>query len=136
MYERRKVYELDNLKNDIKLLEARMRFIQDVINENIIVNKQSKAIIIEKLRELEYPFYESGEIEDFDEGVELKSQYNYLLNLSIYNFTSEKLEELENDINDRKLKHSDLEKMEVQDIWKNELDIFEGKYNEWLKSKC
>ena len=136
MYVKRKDYELENLKNDIKLLEAKMRFIQDVINEKVIVNKQSKASIIEKLSELEYPFYESGEIKDFDEDVEVKSQYNYLLNLSIYNFTSEKLEELDTDINDKKVKHDDLEKMEIKDIWKNELDIFEGKYNEWLKSKC
>ena len=77
MYVKRKDYELENLKNDIKLLEAKMRFIQDVINEKVIVNKQSKASIIEKLRELEYPFYESGEIEGFDEDVEVKSQYNY-----------------------------------------------------------
>ena len=135
MYVKRKDYELENLKNEIKLLESKMRFIQDVINETVVINKQSKASIIEKLRELEYPFYENSQIDDYDEEIEVKNQYNYLLNLSIYNFTSEKLDELENDINDRKKKYDDLEKMEIKDIWKNELDIFEEKYNEWLKSK-
>ena len=90
MYTKRKDYELDIIEKRIKLLEAKMRFIQDVINETVIVYKQSKKTIIEKLRELEYPFYEKEEIIEYDEERDIKSEYNYLLNLSIYNFTSEK----------------------------------------------
>ena len=34
----------------------------------------------------------------------------------------------------RKEKHNTLENTDIKDIWRNELDIFEEKYNEWLLS--
>tara|TARA_B100000902_G_scaffold383406_1_gene422252 strand:- start:522 stop:1019 length:498 start_codon:yes stop_codon:yes gene_type:complete len=135
MYVRRKEYDLNNIEKTIKHLEAKMRFINDVINEVIVVNKQSKKSIIEKLSELKYPFYEKEMIIDYEEGREIKSEYNYLLNLSIYNFTSEKLEELQNDIDKNKEEFNSLENMDTKDIWRKELDVFEEKYDEWLKNK-
>ena len=44
------------------LSETKMRFIQNVIDEEIIIYKQSKDVIIDRLRELEYPFYENNDI--------------------------------------------------------------------------
>ena len=135
MYVRRKEYDLDHIEKTIKYLEAKMRFITDVINEVVVVNKQSKKSIIEKLRELEYPFYEKEMIIDYEEGREIKGEYNYLMNLSIYNFTSEKLEELQNDIDKNKEEYNSLESMDIKDIWRTELDKFEEKYDEWFKKK-
>jgi protein subunit release factor A len=112
-----------------------MRFITDVINEVVVVNKQSKKSIIEKLRELEYPFYEKEMIIDYEESREIKTEYNYLMNLSIYNFTSEKLEELQNDIDKNKKEHETLSAIDIKDIWKDELDKLEEKYDAWLKKK-
>lgn len=132
MYAKRKEYELDIIQRKIKLLEAKMRFIQDVIDETVIINKQSKTCIINKMCELKYPFYEKEEIVDYEER-EIKSEYNYLLNLSVYNFTSEKVDELQNDIDKSKEEYKLLNEMDPKDIWRNELDVFEEKYNEWLK---
>lgn len=133
MYGRRKAYELENLQKEINLLEAKMRFIQDVIDDKIVIYKQSKVSIIEKLRELEYPFFENGEIIEYDEKVKVKTEYNYLLNLAIHNFTSEKVDELENDIKTRRDEYDKLDAMDPKDIWKKELDELEEKYKEWLK---
>ena len=132
LYQQRKDHQLDILENDIKFLEAKRRFIEYVIDEKVIVYKQSKTKIINSLRNFEFPFYEDGIIGEYDETVDVKSQYNYLLNLSIYNFTLEKVEELENDIEDKKEQHQTLEEMDIKDIWRNELDTFEEKYDEWL----
>ena len=133
MYARRKEYQLNNLMKEIMLLETKMRFIQNVIDEDIIIYKQSKAVIIDRLRELEYPFYENNEIFEYDKDVDVKSQYNYLLNLSIYNFTLEKVEDLSNETTSKKEEHDKLESMDIKDIWRQELDAFEEKYNEWKK---
>jgi DNA topoisomerase-2 len=132
LYQQRKDHQLDILENDIKFLEAKRRFIEYVIDEKVIVYKQSKTKIINSLRNFEFPFYEDGIIGEYDETVDVKSQYNYLLNLSIYNFTLEKVEELENDIEDKKEQHQTLEGIDIKDIWRNELDTFEEKYDEWL----
>tara|TARA_B100000214_G_scaffold159794_1_gene114669 strand:+ start:272 stop:3646 length:3375 start_codon:yes stop_codon:yes gene_type:complete len=133
MYGKRKEYELDNLEKEIQLLEAKMRFIQGVIDEDILIYRKSKAFIIERLRELEFPFYENGGIIEYDSSVEVKGQYSYLLNLSIYNFTSEKVSELETEITTKKEEYSQLKSMDIKDIWRNELNVLEEKYKEWLK---
>ena len=133
MYVRRKAYELDNLQKEINLLEAKMRFIQDVIDDKIVIYKQSKGSINEKLCELEYPFFENGEIIEYDENIDVKTEYNYLLNLAIHNFTSEKVDELENDIKTRRERYDTLDLMDPKDIWRKELDELEEKYKELLK---
>lgn len=135
MYSKRKAYQLNILTKDIKLLESKMRFIQDVIDEKVIIYKQSKQTIIDKLKELEFPFYENNEILDCDKDIDVKTQYNYLLNLSIYNFTLEKVKELEEEINVKKSELGELTNTDEKDIWNKELDIFEEKYNLWLKKK-
>ena len=134
MYGKRKEYELDIIERNIKLLEAKMRFIQDVIHEVVIINRQTKKSIINKMYELKYPFYEKEEIVDYEER-EIKSEYNYLLNLSVYNFTSEKVDELQAEIDKNKEDYEGLKDIDPKDIWRNELDVFEEKYNEWLKNK-
>ena len=135
MYGKRKEYQLSILSEDIKLLESKMRFIENVIDEKIVIYKQSKDVIINRLRELEFPFYENNKIVNYDLKIEVKSHYNYLLNLSIYNFTLEKVKELETEINNKKEEFNILENRDEKDIWKDELNIFEEKYNEWLKKK-
>ena len=133
MYTKRKNYELNILENDSKLLEAKMRFIQNVIDEEIVIYRKSKASIIEKLRELNYPFYENSEISDYDEGVEIKNHYNYLLKLSIDSFTSEKVDELEKGIALKKEEYDTLNSMDNKDLWRKELNDFEERYKEWKK---
>ena len=133
MYGRRKDYELDIIERSIKLLEAKMRFIKDVIDEVVIINRQTKKSIIDKMCELKYPFYEKEEIIDYEER-EIKSEYNYLLNLSVYNFTAEKVDELQAGIDKNKEEYEELKDMDPKDMWRNELDVFEEKYDEWLKN--
>ena len=62
MYAKRKDYELDIIERHIKLLEAKMRFIQDVIDDVVIINRQTKKSIIDKMSELKYPFYEKKKL--------------------------------------------------------------------------
>ena len=135
MYIKRRDYQLNILERDIKLLEAKMRFIENVVDEKIAVYKQSKQNIIDKLRELEFPFYENNEVIDYNKDTDVKTQYNYLLNLSIYNFTSEKVKELEDDIHTNKAERDGVSDTDVKDVWRNELNVFEEKYNLWLKNK-
>ena len=79
MYQKRKEYDINKLENEIKYLNAKMMFINYVIDEKIIVYKQPKASIIDSLRSFNFPFYESTIILEYDEGVEVTNQYNYLL---------------------------------------------------------
>jgi len=128
MYTKRKGYLISCLEKKILLLESKMKFIQYVIDDKIKVYKQSKQSIINSLKSFEFPFYENNEIKEFNEKENVSVEYNYLLNLSVYNFTLEKVEELENEILSNK---EDLEKTKntsEKDMWLHELDEFVTMY--------
>ena len=127
MYQKRKDYQLEDLTKGIQLLESKMRFIENVIDEKIQVYKKSKQSIIDVLKSFEFPFYEGNCIVDYEEK-EITNEYNYLLNLSVYSFTLEKVEELKETILKNKNEFDELEKKDIKDIWKEELDIFEQSY--------
>jgi DNA topoisomerase II len=132
MYQNRKEYELNVLVKSIKLLEAKMRFIEYVIDEKIVVYKKSKTTIIESLKNYEFPFYENNCIIDYcilnNTSKVITSEYNYLLNMPIHSFTLEKVNELQTDIEEKKNQHDTLECRDIKDIWRDELDEFELHY--------
>jgi len=123
MYQKRKDYQLNNLTKGIQLLESKMRFIESVIDEKVVVYKQSKKSIIDSLKSFEFPFYENNCIVEYSEK-EVTTEYNYLLNLSVYSFTLEKVDELRDDIMKKKGEFEELECRSEKDIWKEELDTF------------
>ena len=87
-----------------------------------------KTIIIGGNKEYEFPFYESNQITDYDESRTIKTEYNYLLNMSVYSFTLEKVDELEKQIEGKKEELQTLQDTEVKDIWIHELGEFEKQY--------
>ena len=127
MYQKRKDYQLETLTKGIQLLESKMRFIESVIDEKIQVYKKSKQSIIDALKSLEFPFYENNCIIDYEDK-EITTEYNYLLNLSVYSFTLEKVEELKENILKNNNEFDELEKRDIKDIWREELDNFEKEY--------
>ena len=131
MYKQRKLYQVDQLEKEIKLLSSRLKFINYVIEDKIQVYKRSKQSIIDSLKENEFPLYVNDEIVDYNKdkgGKEVKTEYNYLLNLSVYSFTLEKVEELENDIEKLQKDLEIIVNTEEKDIWIRELDAFEQMY--------
>ena len=50
------------------------------------------------------------------------------MNLSVYSFTLEKVEELKENILKNKNEFDELEKKDIKDIWREELDNFEKEY--------
>ena len=124
MYQKRKDYQMNELTKGILLLETRMKFINYVIDEKIKVYKCSKVSIIESLRSFEFPFYENGVIQDYKESKKIKQEYNYLLNMSVYSFTLEKVDELSKEIENKKQDLGILQETEIKDMWIHELDEF------------
>ena len=128
MYQKRKEYELDLLRKTIKLLEAKMKFIEYVIDEKIEIYKKSKPSIIESLQNHEFPYYENNCIFDYDSEKIITSEYNYLLNMPIHSFTLEKVEELKTEIEEKNDEYDELEQKAIKDVWREELDEFEAMY--------
>ena len=95
-----------------------------------MVYKKSKLSIIDSLKVNEFPFYESNCIVDYynDTNKIITTEYNYLLNMPIHSFTLEKVNELGNNIDEKKNEFDNLKQKEIKDIWRQELDDFEVMY--------
>ena len=103
LYEIRKEYELNKLKEELLLENTKIRFINDVINENIIIYRKKKEIITKDLEKNKYPYYVNNKLIEYDKNNDKNNdnndKYNYLIRIPLYNFTEEKINELQDKIN-------------------------------------
>ena len=107
LYIRRKKHQLKKLKNELDLNISKMKFIKDVMDEKIVIYKNTKKNIIEELIKLEYK--------------KIDGSFNYLINMPLYNFTIEKIQELSIVIDVLVNEYETLDKLSEREIWKKEL---------------
>ncbi len=131
MYDTRKKYYTKILENKLNIIGWKIKFIDYVISEKIVVfeNKKakSKQFVIDQLIKLGFPEL-SANIEALDE----KKSYNYLTNITIFDLTDEERDKLKEDYT-QKLDELNLYKnTTIQEIWMSELNEFENAYDKWL----
>ena len=121
LYERRKDHELSEFNNELTILKSKMRFIQDVIDDNIVVYKRKKCDIVNDLLQSEYIQVQSGRvIEKVNDNN--TNNYDYLIKISLHLFTEEEIERLNEKINNLQDKHDILYKKTIEEIWISECD--------------
>ncbi len=107
----RKGYQLDTLSKHKSFLKNKYKFIKGVVDEIIDVYKQDEKDIIDYL-----------EKESYDK---IDESYNYLLNISIRQFTKEMVKKLEDEIHTVRTQIKELKDTDVKDMWTRELDELE-----------
>lgn len=112
-YTKRKLYQIDELKKEIKVYQNKIKFLKLVIDGDIVVYKRSRDIIEKDL--------ENHKIE------RVEDSYNYLLNMYISSFTKDKLQELKDDYDKTKDKLKKLESTSEEQIWLGELQELKSK---------
>jgi DNA topoisomerase-2 len=152
MYEKRKEYHTRLLKNELKILKYKIKFIRKVCKKEIIIEKQKKSKIIEKLKELGFPklSHDINAIDDENIDEEIKQQddnlddfgkqikkslktYDYVTTLPLFSLTDEKIEELEKQHNDKKEELELYMNKTEKDIWKMELKELLEEYEKWIQ---
>jgi len=108
LYTERKEFLLKQLESDLIKLENRIRFITEIVNNQLIVNKKKKSVIEKELKSTGYIQYDDN--------------YNYLLNMPIYNLTNEKIAELQKTFRDKKKEYNLLKKTKSVDLWIDDLE--------------
>jgi DNA topoisomerase-2 len=106
-YYERKTKQLEIMEDEFKLLSAKIKFIIDVINGNIIIMNIKIKDIEDELEKLDYYKYDDS--------------YDYLLRMPISQLTLEKKENLEKDVIKLKSKIDNLKDMSITKIWELEL---------------
>ena len=126
-YVKRKEYQLKCLRYELDLNDSKMRFIEDVIEEKIIVFRKKKEDIIESLKVLEYPMNIDKCLDDKYTIEKCKTGYNYLINMPLYHLSDEKIKELQRSIQELQGKYDTLNVKTIEQIWLEELKLLKEK---------
>jgi DNA topoisomerase-2 len=109
-YDKRKKYLLKKLKSEIDILKSKVKFINLVISKKIkLFNKKKDEIIniLEKQKDL----------------IKLPNEtpYDYLIRMSFYSLTKEKIDELTNLLKTKQKLYDALNKKKIENIWLDDL---------------
>jgi DNA topoisomerase-2 len=141
LYRVRKMFLESQYQRDLALLSARAKFILDVVEGRVVVNRRAKPDIIMQLQRLEYPvMFEKqlytpaaftaklAELGDTDGSLREKGSYQFLLDMPIYNLTEEKIKELLTERDEVNALIATLKSKTPGDLWIEDLDAFEEEY--------
>jgi len=109
LYAKRREFQLNELKDELDMLSNKARFILMVVNDELVVSKRKRGEIEDDLEENDFKKMGTGH------------NYDYLLNMPIYQLTFEKIEELKKQKECKETEYNKLNKMKPHDIWKTEL---------------
>jgi len=105
-----------------------MKFINDVINDKIVIYRNKKDNIIDKLVELKYKMIIDKNITEKYSIENNKTGFNYLINMPLYNLTEEKMLELNNSILELQKKYDILDSSSIEEIWLSEIYSLKKEY--------
>ncbi len=106
--DKRKENSIKNITQDIKLMVSKYTFIQNIIENKLIITKRPTSDIIQDLEKIERI-------------IKLQDSYMYLLQMPIYSLTEEKMNSLLKSIKEEKTKLDKLKLQTLEDIWLEEL---------------
>lgn len=108
IYQKRKEAVIRDKKDNLELLQNKLKFVQDVVSGKIAVFNIKRNELIAQLDELVFIKYEKS--------------YDYLLKIPIYNLTIDMVEKLQNELIETQNLLHEYELLSIKSIWLNELN--------------
>ena len=124
-YQKRKDYQLGELKNDLDVLREKYRFIKMIVDSDIDVRGKTRGNVEEILET--NGFLKTANSAGKD------TNYDYLVQMPIYWQTKEKLDELREKMEAKQKEYDDLLVRDIKDIWRHELDDLEEQIDNYYK---
>lgn len=112
-YTKRKSHKIKKIKKELKFLDARVKFIDDVIQGRLKLLNAKKADIVQYLESNQFPL--------------LDNSFEYLTKMPIHNLTYEKQQELRKESDTKHLMLVSIETESETESWNNDLDKIEKK---------
>ena len=107
-YIKRKNFLEKKLNNELELISNKLRFVNDIIAEKIVVFKKKLMFIEEQLKNNGYSL--------------INNSYNYLTDMKIHSFSEETLETLSSKKNKIEKEYTEVQNMILKDFWLEDLD--------------
>ena len=137
LYIKRKEYILNILKNKISILESKVKFIYEIIEDTITIYKKTRTDIIQQLYSKEYLLYENNVITltSKKKFKSIRSEYDYLIKMPLYSLSQDKIDELTKDLEKNKLEYEKLEGKSIETMWREELKLLKSQLDRFYKNK-
>ena len=126
IYDKRKKHHIKVLENEMAVLKYRKKFIEQILSKKMIIEKRKKAEIIQDLIDFKYP--------ELSISFGGKPSYDYITGLPLFSLTQEKIDELNKEFNEKSEELELYRNTTIQDLWINELNIFETQYKKWIET--
>jgi DNA topoisomerase-2 len=120
-YDLRKKYQLDKLQEEISILHQRIRFIEMVNNEEIVITRRKKIDLEKELENLGF--------------LKVDENFDYLLGMRIQALTQENVEKFKRYIEEKENEYQKLKDTKIEDIHIHELKIFKKHIQDELNKK-
>ena len=89
------------------ILKEKARFIQSILDKEIIIERKKKKEIETQLKENDFQL--------------INDNYDYLLGMNLWSLSDDKIKELNSNIKKLEKEYKDLDKLPEKQIWLNEL---------------
>jgi DNA topoisomerase-2 len=106
-YKQRKAHMIKSMTDEVQFLDNKARFIQMVVNDEIVIFKRKKADLESELT-----------VKNF---AKVNDSYNYLLDIKTYQYTEEAIAKMMGDIETIKTNLTTLSKTSITDMWKSDI---------------
>lgn len=106
-YIRRQKKLVDKYENELKIINSRINFINDIMDDKIIVFRKKIEFINKQLEDKNYH--------------KVDSSYKYLTDMQIHSFTEEMVEKFVRKQNEINEKYKTIKNYTLKDFWKNDL---------------
>jgi DNA topoisomerase II len=108
-YEKRRLYMLQKIENECILLTNKYKYIEELLNESIILNKKKVNDIIQILENKNYKKYDNN--------------YNYLIKMSMDSVCEENVNILKKNYDDKKKQMEYFKNITNKDLWLEDLSL-------------
>lgn len=120
-YGRRREYQLGVLKHELDIMKYKVQFLEAVICDDIVIAKQSKAELEATLEAKSYPRFSVSESNG-------TPSYQYLLGMPIYTLTTDTLDKLRKQREEKQQSFSSLQNKSPATMWDEDLRVFRTEY--------
>jgi DNA topoisomerase-2 len=122
-YIMRKAYMMDHLKKNLVLINYKVKFIREILNDTIDLRRKKRVVIDTLLVDKHYPKLNNKLDADPD-----SYSYDYLVKMPLDNLTQERIEALENDMKNKQASYDELNNKPERRLWVEDLKVFFSKY--------
>ena len=117
MYAKRKQYQIEIMKHEVKVINNKAKYIQEILNDTLDLRKKKIDEIVSILESKGY------------EKIDNDNEYKYLIKMPMDSVSEENVNKL---LNDKEFKENELDaliKKDIKTIWSEELSVLKREYN-------